>query len=279
MASEVTITSVDVLIPEVWHPKYLKATEANLAATSAVYRLDQDVVEMGDLIHVPLGPTAVANDKTAGSDVTYQQAVLSKYDITINKHKEASELIEDNASAKAKYDLMEMYSSADSYAIAKQIDTDALALTTSFSQTVGTLGVALTDPNLLRAIRYLDDANAPFTDRRFILAPVVIQNFRQLEKFTSVSWTGKAAASPVEGKIDVLYSIPVTMSTNVPTSSSNTQNSLFHKEAIGLAIQKEPKLLFWYNGKSLGTQVTVSTMYGTAALRPLFGVLLNADGA
>ena len=190
MANEVTITSVDVLIPEIWHAKYLKATEANLAAASAVYRLDQDVVAMGDLIHVPIGPTATANDKTAGSDVTYQQAVLTKFDITINKHKEASELIEDNASAKAKYDLMEWYSDADGYAIAKQIDTDVLALVPSFSQTVGTLGTTLTDPLLLRAIRYLDDANAPFTDRRFILAPVVIQGFRQLRSLPA--WRGRA---------------------------------------------------------------------------------------
>lgn len=275
MANEVTITTVDVLIPEIWTPKAYKATEANLVAANAVARFDQDVVSMGDVVHIPLIANLVANDKTAGTDVTYQANTETKFDVTINKHKEATTFIEENAAAKVAYDLMELYSEKTGYAIAKRIDTDVLALTTSFSQIVGTLGVQLTDTNILRAIQYLDDADAPFSDRRFIFAPVTIAGFRQQEKFTNVAWTGTPTASPMKGMIESLYSVPVSQSTNVPTSGGNSQNSLIHKEAIGLAIQKQPKLLIWFNGKSLGTQVTTSTMYGTAALRSTFGVLLN----
>lgn len=183
-------------------------------------------------------------------------------------------MIEDNLDAKSKYDTEGIYSYEAGYAIAKQIDTDVLALYSGLSQNVGGSTSDITKAYALSAIKLLDIADVPMEDRTWAFYPSLKQQILSIDNFSIESSQGLGGANGINtGNVDKFLGIPIWYSTNVPiTSSTFVHNMLFQKEAFALAMQKAPRTQKSYVHEYLGNLYTVDTMYGVAEYRDACGV-------
>lgn len=271
-----TITTGANFIPEIWSQDTQVATESKLVMAKLVKRFDRDILRKGDTIHVPIISNLTAAAKSANTAVALSAPTESKVDISINKYYQISFLIEDILDAQSQYDLTAAYKDKVSYGLAKQVDTDVLGLYTGITQTTGTAGATVTDPNVLAAIKYLDDADAPFEDRAFVMRPAVKAALLGIDRYVSQDFVGDM---PVKtGLFGQRYGMPFYSSTNTPVDGSgNGINLIFHKEVYACAMQKDIKVESGRILEHLGTLTVGSVLYGVANYRATFGCLVYSN--
>jgi hypothetical protein len=296
-STQMTITTGDVFLPEVWSREVQRATEATLVLANLVKRFDSELTDGGDLFRVPQISNLTATAKAANTQVTLNAPTESQFTMNINRHFESSYLVEDRLKAQSQYNLMQEYSGKAGYAIGSKIDSDIAGLYSGLSQSVGNATTQLTDVNLTRAIQYLDDANAPQPDRYFVIKPAVLAQIRRIQKFSE--WTslgispnpangagglsnGNSALRQIgpNGFVGTVYNIEVYMSTNLTEESGTSDtvhNLLFHKEAFALGMQLKPRTQNQYKQEYLGMLVTTDALWGFAEYRDAFGVDFRTD--
>lgn len=275
-SSQMTITTGANFIPEVWSQETQRATESRLVAAKLVKRFDRDVLRKGDTIHIPIVSNLTATAKSANTIVALSAPTESVVDIAINKHYYISFLIEDILDAQSQYDLQEEYKAKTAYGLAKQVDTDILALYSGLSQSVGTAGTPVTDPVVLQGIRLLDNADAPMEDRSFIVRPAVKAALLALDKYVSQDFVDDRPA--INGRFGQRYGMEFYVSTNVPVDGSgNGLNLMIHKEAFACAMQKDIKVESDRILEYLGTLTVGQVLYGIVEYRDAFGVVVNSD--
>jgi hypothetical protein len=269
-----TITTGDKYIPEIWSERVQRAYKSKLGVANLVLRLDSDVKAFGDTIHVPKPGVFVANDKAASTQITPQANTDDYFTLTVDKHKEASFLIEDNLDKKSKYNLEGIFADEAGFAIAKKIDSDILALYSGLSQNVGGSGADLTKAYALSAIEKLDVADIPMEDRHWIFYPSIKTDILNIDNFSIESSQGLGGSNAINtGSVEKLLGIPIFWSTNVPiTSTTFVHNMLIQKEAFALAMQMAPRTQRSYIHEYLGDLYTVDTLYGVAEYRDGAGV-------
>jgi hypothetical protein len=283
----ITTTTAANFIPEIWSPECKVAREANLVAAKTVNRdYEGEIREYGDTVHITDISNLTAREKEASTDVTYETITEGVTNLTINKHKYAAFKLEDIVGIQSRVDLRAKYTQKVGYALAKEIDTDVLAMYSGFSQTVGSVATDITDPTLLAAIEYLDLADAPAGDRSLILYPTQMNAMLNIDKFVRADAVGylaqmspvvtghlaKGSFSPadVKGYFGQVYGVDVYVSTNVPrtgTSPISTHNVLWHKDALVLALQRDVRTQADYDIDALATKVVADVLYGIAELR------------
>ena len=245
------------------------------------------VTGFGDTIHIPNLSNLSANDKTASAEVTLQTFTETDTTINLNKHKEASFLIEDIVKVQANYNLMAEYTQKAGFAIAKQIDTDLLSEYSNLTTTdVGDYGTDISDGVILEAINILDLNDVPDTERYIVLWPTQKNVLMGLDKFVKSDYIGQwDRPTPVRTGANSrfewgeIYGIRVYYTNNVQTTAgSPTQyhNLLFHKEAFALALQQAPRTQSDYILEYLGNLVVVDTIYGLKTIRADFGVEIRS---
>jgi len=290
-AGNITVTTAANFIPEIWSKDAKIATESNLVMAKLVNRQFEAEMEMGDTLHIPDISDLTAQTKSAGTDVTFETVTEGKVDVSIDKHYYAAFKLEDIVKVQTDQDLQARYTEKVGYALAKQIDTDLLGLYSGLSQSVGSAGVAITDANILTAIQYLDDADAPSGERFLVLKPAQMKAILGIDKFVRADAVGYLAAmSPivtgrlqggnfdptvVKGYFGQIYGVSVYISTNVITSGSSpvsTFNLLFQKDAFLLVSQQDIRFQQDYNIRSLANEVVADTIYGVAEFRDAFAV-------
>lgn len=274
-----TPTAAANFIPELWANEVLAARDKNLVATK-LFRSYPHNGKKGDTIHIPNVSHLSANDKSAYSAVTLQATTESKVDISINKHKETSFLIEDITEAQAQYNLRSIYTREAGYAIAKQLDTDLLEEVTGNITTTldgdGTAatdaGAAFTKAGLLEADYYLNAADVPNDKRFIIIHPIHRKTILGIADFVQHQYSGAMAQDiMMSGSIGQLMGYNVYMSTNVPTTVSDETDGYVilvgHMAAAAAAVQKAPRTQAQYRQDYLATLVTCDTLYGVKTLR------------
>lgn len=296
-SAQMTITTGDVFLPEVWSRETQRATEATLVLANLVKRFDSEVADGGDILRVPIVSNLTANAKAANTQVTLNAPTESQFSMNINRHFEASYLVEDRLKVQAKYNLLQEYSGKAGYAISVRIDSDLADLYSGLSQTVGNSTTDITDANIVRAIQYLDDANAPQPDRNFVIKPAGLAHLRQIDKFSrydalglsgvpAAGAGGLANVSSVvrrigpNGFVGVIYGLEVYMSTNLTEESGTSDvvhNLVFHKEAFALAMQQKPRTQFQYKQEYLGMLATTDAIWGYGEYRDTFAVDFRSD--
>lgn len=282
-SNHMTVTTGDVFRPEVWSAEVLRAAQNALVMAPLVKRFDSLVSGKGDTINIPNLSNLSANDKSASTQVTLQTVAESNTQISINKHKEASFLVEDLLKVQSNYDLMGEYTSKAGFAIAQQVDTDLLGEYSNLTNTdVGTYGSDITDAVVLAGIEALDLANAPLEDRAFVIYPTQKTALARIDKFVKADYLGQYDRPTVVKTgpnsrmlwgdiygVPVYYTKQVTSSAGTPTQY---HNMLFHKEAFALAMQVAPRTQSAYILEYLANLVVVDAIYGVKTLRSTFGV-------
>lgn len=295
-SDQMTITTGDIFLPQVWSKETQRAVEATLVLANLVKRFDSEVADGGDTLTVPKISNFTAYAKAANTAVTLNAPTESYFTLTLNRHYEASYLIEDRLKTQSKYNLLTEYSGKAGYAIAAKIDSDLAGLYSGLSQSVGNATTDVTDANICRAIQYLDDADAPQTERYFVFKPAALAAMRQIAKFSQydalgiapsvVTAGGLANGSTVvkriapNGFVGVAYCLQCYMSTNLTEeagTSDTVHNLVFQKEAFALGLQLKPRTQFQYKQEYLGNLATTDAIWGFGEFRDTFGVDFRSD--
>lgn len=291
-ASQQTITSGAVFIPEVWSPEILRATESALVMAPLVKRFDSLVTQKGDTIHIPNLSNLTATSKSANAQVALQAPTETDTTISINNHYESSFLVEDMLRIQSNYDLLSEYTSKAGYAIAQRVDTDLLGLYTGLTSTdVGTYGVDITDATILAGIETLELSDVPPEDRALVIDPTQKTALSKIDKFVRADYLGEyqspkpAVTGHGVGTANMrylwgdIYGVPTYWTNQVATTAgtpTQLHNLLFHKEAFALALQQAPRVQSDYILEYIGTLVVCDVIYGTATIRATFGVEIRS---
>ena len=273
-------TTADVFIPEIWSPLAIVAREQQLVFAKLVDRKFENGLSYGDTIHVPGVTDLAARSKSANTAITYETVTESNTDITIGTHKYAAIAVESIVKVQNNRDQLQLYAGKLGYALGLDVDDTLAGLPDNFSQTVGTLAAENTYHDYLRAIQYLDDANAPAENRYFVISPAAEVGLMKADIYTNNDYSmlhGEGRNTALEfAYVSSFLNIPVYKSTNVEGSNSaGHDNTLFQKEAIALVMQMNPTMHSMFDIDYFADKVAIEQLYGTQEMRDDHGVFIK----
>lgn len=221
----------------------------------------------GDVVRVPFTAGVDARAKSASTAVTYDSPEGTPIAINIDKHYYAAFLLEDIAKVQSNYELKSAFQKRLAEALARQVDTDLMALYGSAGTTVSG-GAAIDDADILSVVAAFDAANTPEGERRGVIGHYTKGDLLGINKYTAYDQTGKTgkAVDGSNGLVGSVYNIDLYHSGNVPTNTTG-RNLFFHKSAISKVVQQKPKVEMEYSVDYLGTKVASHTIYGIGVER------------
>ncbi len=297
--ANITTTVAQYFIPEIWAQRALEVLRSNIVLARLVTK-DSDVAafQVGDVLHIPYPGTFTAQDKTADGSVTPQAPTGgSEVQVTLNKHKHVTFLVEDVVRAQTNQDVLDRYINSAAVALAEQIESDLFALYVNLTNSVGTSGTDITAATIRQARKTLNDNKAPQNNRHLVISSkdeVALLADGDLANYFAYNRVGIP-----DGAIGRLYGFTIWMSQMVPVvagTPDSTKNLAFHPEAFILAMRGLPepppntgakaatirdpesglvlRALMSYNPTYLGVQVTLDVLYGVKVLRDAAGVVV-----
>lgn len=282
----------------------LPALMGNLVMGNLVNRdFEPTLANAGDTVNVPLTPNLVANNIGETGTVATQNPSLGNAQIVLNNHLEASFQIPDMTKVIAYPDLLKVYLQPAVVALAEKVETDLLALASSFTANspVGTAGVALTEATIEAAETALFNAKVPQSESRYLVVDGnAYSQLRQISRFSEYQTAGDAGLKTlIDGEVGRLKSFYVFRSQFVNKTGSapvTTWNLGFARNALGLVIRRLPqplpgtgavaeyaelgnfgvRVVMSYQPNTLAQQFTVDILYGTGVLRNNHGIVARS---
>lgn len=257
-----SIAQTSQYIKEIWDKEIQQPFDKTLQASKLVQDRSGLVAGGGDTVNIPFTAGVNARAKSASTDITYDSPEGAPITLAIDKHYYVGVKIEDIAKVQSNYDLKSAFQVRMAEALARQIDTDLLALYGSAGSTVSA-GAAVDDADMIAVVGYFDAANTPLDMRRGIIGTNTKGDLLGVNKYTAYDQTGQTgkAVDRSGGLIANVYDMDIYFSQNVPTSTTG-RNLFFHKNAINLAKQQAPKFEMEYSVDSLATKTALHTIYG-----------------
>ena len=285
-------TTADVFIPEMWSGLAVIERENTLVFGGLVDRRLEAELKMGDTVRVPsLSNLGAARTKTANTAITYAtvtetatQAGDDGFDgvtITVTTHDYQAIAIESIAKLQTDRNLMEKYAGKMGYSLGLAIDDVLAGYPDNFANPVGTLAISLTSDEVLRAIQYLDDADAPQSERFMVVSPAQAIEFLKLDIFVHNDYS--SLHGTVEGKSGLenaytrsFLTIPIYKSVNVEGSNAiGHDNTLMHKEAVTHITQMMPAAHSQYDIDYFADKVAIEQVSGSSEVRDDHGVFMR----
>lgn len=302
-----TVTTDAVFIPELWSSEIIATYKASLVMANLVKKMSiPGGGRKGDTIHVPKPFRGVASAKVAGQDVTLNVGTAEELVIDIDKHFDASRLIEDIVGVQALESNRAFYTNDAGYALARQVDNDLIALGAGFGAgATGTYtdyetaligdgsavwdpdantnqgnATALTDAGLRKAIQLLDDADVPEMGRKIVIPPVAKNTLLGIDRFNSSDFRSDGNRGVESGKFGEVYGIPVFSTSQAAVVEDTGANSneravlVFHEDAIVHVEQMSIRSQTQEKLEKLATLMVSDTIYGVSLYREEAGVAL-----
>jgi hypothetical protein len=275
----IDLTTADAFVAEIWSKRALIArTEALVYADRVNMEFDPEA-KLGDTIHVPsVGNLAVTTkDRSANAATQYETITEANTDIPVNTWEYAAFAIETYTKLLVSQNLIERYSPKSAYALAHAMDATLAGLPDNFTQIVGALAVDNTYEQILRAVQYLDDANAPQEGRTLIISPAARANFMAIDQFIHSDY-GKingdvGTKATKDAFIGDWMKVPVFVTTNVEGSNAaGHDNTLFQREALALVHPMKMTHHDFFDVDYLAHKFVDEHVYGVAELRDDHGV-------
>jgi hypothetical protein len=293
----ITTTTAATFIPEIWAQTALQALRSRIRLAKRVTK-DSDVATFttGDVLHLTVPGTFVANNKTANGNVTTQSPTDGEVTVTLNQHKEVTILVEDVVRAQANQNLMERYARNAVIPLANAIEDALFALYAGFSTSTGTNGTDVTPALMRTAGKILDDANVDEEDRFMVLSTkdhAAILGASELSAYFANANAQAITDAQVRHVLgfDVLKSnrVPVVVGSpnstknlagtgemallamrGLPTDGIGVEQINVTDEESGLVIRQTSS----YNANALGWQITWDVLYGVAEMRDACGLVV-----
>jgi len=264
-----------VFSPDKWAKEVLRATESNLVFAKNVNRQFEDAAEVGRTVKVASIGNLAARAKTENTAIVYETIAETATTITLNIWDYAAFAVEDIVKVQSIVDVQNEYQMKMGYAIARDIDSKLAADVAGFTQTVGTLGTALADVDVIRSKQYLDDADAPADDRFFIMSPAEKASKIGLDRWSNALYIGQGNTPVKSGTLGDMYGLTLKMTTNlVKPAGGQAQNAIFHRDALALVVQRTPKTHIFYDIDMFTWKLAVEVIYGHQEMRDNFGIYL-----
>jgi len=291
--AHVTKTTAATFIPALWSDEIVAAYQKNLVMANLIKKMNFKG-KKGDTVHIPSPTRGSASAKSASTQVNLIAATESEVVAYINKHYEYSRLIEDIVETQALSSLRSFYTEDAGYALARQVDSDLIALgrgtnggggttaysgafsgadgTTAYVAAANTGLGALTDAAIRRSIQRLDDSDVPMDNRFLVVPPSSRNTLMGIARFTEQAFVGEAGGNNTirNGEIGNVYGVPVFVTSNADTTSGTTACRialLGHKDFAVLVEQQAVRAQTQYKQEYLGTLFTADTLYGVQELR------------
>jgi hypothetical protein len=264
-----------VFSPDIWSKQVLRATEANLVIARSVNRGFEDDASVGKTVKVASIGNLAARAKTENTAIVYETVAETATTITLNLWSYAAVGIEDIVKVQAIIDVQNEYQRKLGYALAKDIDSKLASDFAGFSQSVGTLGTAASDANVLAAIKLLDDADVPQDDRFFIMTPAEKVNKLALDRWSNALYIGTGDQPVRNGMLGDMYGLNLAVTTNlVKPAAGQANNAIFHRDALALVVQRTPKTHLFYDIDFFTWKLASEVIYGHQEMRDNFGILV-----
>jgi len=255
-------------IQEVWTREIEAPYDKKLQIAKLVKDRSGLVSDGGDIIRIPFTAGVDARVKAASTNITYDSPEGTPIAINIDKHYYVGVLIEDIVKVQSNYELQSAFKERMAEALARQLDTDLMALYASAGTSIAG-GSAIDDADILAVVAAFDASNTPEDGRRGIVGHNTKGDLLGINKYTAYDQTGKVgkAVDGTSGLIGSVYGIDLYHSGNVPTSTTG-RNLFFHKDAISKAEQKKPEFWIEKSVDALGWKTALQTVYGIGVERP-----------
>jgi len=264
-----------IFSPDVWSKQVLRASESNLVLARSVNRGFEDDASVGKSVKVASIGNLAARPKVENTAITYETVAETAVTITLNLWTYAAVGIEDIVKVQSRVDVQNEYQRKLGYAIAKEIDTVLATDLAGFSRSVGTLGTAVTDANVLAAVKLLDDADVPQDDRFFVMTPAEKVAKLALDRWSNALYIGTSDQPVRNGMLGDMYGLNLLVTTNlVKPAGGQANNAIFHRDAIALVVQRTPKTHLFYDIDFFTWKLASEVIYGHQEMRDLWGVLV-----
>jgi hypothetical protein len=252
---------------ELWSREIQQPFDKTLQAKKLVKDLSGLAKGGGDIINSPFTAAVNARAKSASTDLTFDSPEGAPVVLNIDKHYYVGVKIEDIATVQSNYNIKDAFMQRMSEALARQIDTDILALYASAGTSVSG-GATVDDADILSVVVTFDLANNPTGTRRGVVGPYTKGDLLAINKYVAYDQTGKTgkAVDGSGGLVGNLYDIDLYMSQNVATSTTG-RNLFFDKNAISVAEQLAPQFKSTYMTRSLAWETALQTIYGVGVER------------
>lgn len=267
-----------MFVPENWSLIALVARELKLVFAGLVDRRYEKELKSGDTIHVPSVGNLSIQTKSQNTAITFETVTETNVDISIATFQYNAIGLEHVAAIQANRDQAALYAPKQGYALALGVDDLLAGLPDDFGNNVGTLAVASSYDDLVRAIQYLDDAEAPQEDRAWVISPAQKAGWLKLVEYTSNDYAMlHGSEAPMTGLerayLRSFLNIPAYVSANVEgTNAAGHDNTLFQREAICLVMQEKPRTVRQYDIHYDVDIVLMTQMYGYKEMRDDHGV-------
>ena len=264
-----------VFSPDIWSKQVLRATEANLVIARYVNRSFENDASVGKTVKVASIGNLAARAKAENTAIAYETVAETATTITLNLWSYAALGIEDIVKVQSIIDVQNEYQRKLGYAIAKDIDSKLASDFAGFSQTVGTLGTAVSDANVLSAIALLDNADVPQDDRYFCMSPAEKVAKLALDRWSNALYIGTGDQPVRNGMLGDMYGLNLAVTTNlVHPAAGQANNAIFHRDALALVVQRTPKTHLFYDIDFFTWKLASEVIYGHQEMRDNFGIYL-----
>lgn len=262
-----SIAQTSQYVQEIWSREIQQPFDKILQAAKLVKDLSGLAKGGGDLIRSPFTAAVNARVKSASTDLTFDSPEGAPVTLNIDKNYYVGVKIENIASVQSNYDIKAAFLERMSESLARQIDTDLMALYGSAGTSVSG-GAAIDDADVLSVVTTFDLANTPMDMRRGIVGAYTKADLSGVNKYSAYDQTGKTgkAVDGSGGLVSNVYDMDIYYSGNVPTSSTG-RNIFFHKNAISIAKQQAPKFSTQWMVRSDAWETSLVTIYGVGVER------------
>ncbi len=274
-----SIAQTSQYVPEIWSREIQQPFDKKLQIAKLVKDLSGLAKGGGDLIRSPFTAGVNARAKSASTDLTFDSPEGAPVVLNIDKNYYVGVKIENIADVQSSYDLKAAFFERMSEALARQIDTDGLALYASAGTSVSG-GAAIDDADILSVVTTFDLANADTSMVRGVVGPYTKADLSAINKYVAYDQTGKTgkAVDGSNGLVASVYGMDIYMSQNVPTSTTG-RNLFFHKNAISIAQQQKPKFNSQFMVRADAWETSLTCVYGWGVERSASVVELSRTTA
>ena len=276
-------TALNSVVKELWDERIEDARYANGVLMKNIANKSSIAVKKGDIIHVSIDQKYTVGTISAAGAFTPQNYTLTTVDVTLNQWEQISIRVLDRAEAQAFWQPGSNFPERTGAAFADRYDGQIAALYTGITAQVGsTTSPGNFDKNLAQeAMLLLARTNIPLDDLTFNLHHTAYYSGLCNEiGLVDASKTGDSRSVIISGKVNPLFNVPVSLSSNIIATGTPTvhKNMLLHRSALAIAWQKDGEI-----DKARGTAGLVAgwiflaqSLYGQSAIRADHGVVINS---
>jgi hypothetical protein len=258
-------------IPEIFSKNVLKAVKNQLVVVPRVNHSYETELVKGDTLYIPLTNTVTATEVTIGTEGVIKNPFnTTAVTLSIDQYYEAPVVVDYMSRRQSQVDLIANAEEESAYAIQKKIDSTLCDLFSGLDSGGGTDGSAITDPVLIAAVEYLDEADAPPENRSWIFDPSAKADIMGIDKFVRVDY-GYGDVIPTGGFRKDVYGAPVLITNNLTANSTGSYGAYIHKDALCMAMSENMEVD--RVEQPLKHQIVINTtaLWGVKELRGTFG--------